>query len=191
MRKAEEIPQIVKYPFPHVIVRDFLDMATLDLVIDALAGLEYEFNESDLFSYLSFGLTDIDHPVINILRDDLGDEFWRRKVAEKFSVKPISKIDMGAYVYGLGDFLLPHDDQVEGRIIAYSLHLTDIGITEKMGGALHIYEADKLGKSTLVESLIPEYNSLIMFEVSNHSWHQVGEILDDIQRLTVTGWYHA
>jgi Rps23 Pro-64 3,4-dihydroxylase Tpa1-like proline 4-hydroxylase len=69
--------------------------------------------------------------------------------------------------------------------------LTDIEITEKMGGALHIYEADKLGKSTLVESLIPEYNSLIMFEVSNHSWHQVGEILDDIQRLTVTGWYHA
>ena len=191
MRKAEEIPQIVKHPFPHVIVRDFLDTATLDLVIDALAGLEYEFDESDLFSYLSFGLTDIDHPVINILRDDLSDDFWRKKVAEKFSVKPILKIDMGAYVYGLGDFLLPHDDQVEGRIIAYSLHLTDIEITEKMGGALHIYEADKSGKSTLVESLIPEYNSLIMFEVSNHSWHQVGEILEDIQRLTVTGWYHA
>ena len=34
MRKAEEIPQIVKHPFPHVIVRDFLDTATLDLVID-------------------------------------------------------------------------------------------------------------------------------------------------------------
>ena len=98
---------------------------------------------------------------------------------------------MGAYVYGLGDFLLPHDDQVEGRIIAYSLHLTDFEITDKMGGALHIYEADKSGKSTLVKSIIPEYNSLIMFEVSNHSWHQVGEILEDIQRLTVTGWYHA
>ena len=191
MRKAEKVPQIVKHPFPHVIVRDFLDTATLDLVIDALAGLEYEFDESDLFSYLSFGLTDIDHPVINILRDDLGDNFWRKKVAEKFGVKSLSKIDMGAYVYGLGDFLLPHDDQVEGRIIAYSLHLTDIEITDKMGGALHIYEADKSGKSTLVKSIIPEYNSLIMFEVSNHSWHQVGEILEDIQRLTVTGWYHA
>ncbi len=38
MRKAEEIPQIVKHPFPHVIVKDFLDTATLDLVIDALAS---------------------------------------------------------------------------------------------------------------------------------------------------------
>ena len=108
MRKAEKVPRIIKRPFPHVIVRDFLDTATLDLVIDALAGLEYEFDESDLFSYLSFGLTDIDHPVINILRDDLGDNFWRKKVAEKFAVKSLSKIDMGAYVYGLGDFLLPN-----------------------------------------------------------------------------------
>ena len=54
-----------------------------------------------------------------------------------------------------------------------------------------MYEADDSGKSKLVKSIIPEYNSLIMFEVSDKSWHQVGEVLDDIQRLTVTGWYHA
>ncbi len=43
----------------------------------------------------------------------------------------------------------------------------------------------------MVDSIVPEYNSLIMFEVSDHSWHQVREILTDIQRLTVTGWYHG
>ena len=191
MRNAEKIPKVVKAPFPHVVVNDFLDEQTLDLVTYALAGLEYEFDEADLFSYLSFGLTDVDHPVINILRDDLGDDTWRDKVAKSFGVKQLSKIDMGAYVYGLGSFLLPHDDQVEDRIIAYSLHLTDIEISEKMGGALHMYEADDSGKSKLVKSIIPEYNSLIMFEVSDKSWHQVGEVLEDIQRLTVTGWYHA
>ena len=73
MRNTEKIPQINKTPFPHVIVKDFLDEQTLDLVTYALAGLEYDFDESDLFNYLSFGLTDVDHPVINILRDDLGD----------------------------------------------------------------------------------------------------------------------
>ena len=136
-------------------------------------------------------MTDVDHPVINILRDDLGDETWRAKVAERFGVKSLSKIDMSAYVYGLGSFLLPHDDQVEGRIIAYSLHLTDVEMTEKMGGALDLYKADENGVSKLVKSIIPEYNSLIMFEVSDKSWHQVNEVLEDIQRLTVTGWYHA
>ncbi len=191
MRDTEEIPRIIKAPFPHVIVKNFLDEQTLDLVTYALAGLEYEFDDSDLFNYLSFGLTEVDHPVINILRDDLGDEIWRDKVAKRFGVKQLSKIDMSAYVYGLGSFLLPHDDQVEGRIIAYSLHLTDVEIAEEMGGALHLYEANKRGKSKLVKSIIPEYNSLIMFEVSEKSWHQVGEVLEDIQRLTVTGWYHA
>ncbi len=191
MRETEKIPKLIKSPFPHVVVKNFLDEQTLDLVTYALAGLEYEFDDSDLFNYLSFGLTDVDHPVINILRDDLGDENWRDKVAKKFDVKQLSKIDMSAYVYGLGSFLLPHDDQVEGRIIAYSLHLTDVEISEDMGGALHLYESDNEGKSKLVKSIIPEYNSLIMFEVSDKSWHQVGEVLEDIQRLTVTGWYHA
>lgn len=191
MRSVDKLPRIKARPFPHVIVRNFLDSPTLDLAIDALAGLEYDFKESDLFSYwASIELTDINHPAINILRDDLGDEIWRKKVAESFKVKQLSSIDMSAYVYGLGDFLLPHDDQVEGRIIAYSLHLTP-EITEEMGGALNIFKADKEGKSKLADSIIPEYNSLIMFEVSDRSWHQVSEIVADIQRLTVTGWYHG
>ena len=108
MRNAEKIPKVVKAPFPHVVVNDFLDEQTLDLVTYALAGLEYEFDEADLFSYLSFGLTDVDHPVINILRDDLGDDNWRDKVAKSFGVKQLSKIDMGAYVYGLGSVSYTH-----------------------------------------------------------------------------------
>ena len=191
MRNVDKLPRIKSRPFKHVVVKNFLDPPTLDLVIDALAGLEYDFKESDLFSYwASIDLTDINHPAINILRDDLGGEIWRKKVAESFKVKKLSNIDMAAYVYGLGDFLLPHDDQVEGRIIAYSLHLTP-EITEKMGGALNIFKANDAGKSKLVDSIIPEYNSLIMFEVSDSSWHQVSEIMQDIQRLTVTGWYHG
>ena len=143
-----------------------------------------------MFSYWSsIDLTDIDHPAINILRDDLGDKVWRKEVSRAFNVAQLKNIDMAAYVYGLGDFLLPHDDQVEGRIIAYSLHLTP-EITEEMGGSLDLFEADDEGKSKMVDSIIPEYNSLIMFEVSKTSWHQVREILTDIQRLTVTGWYH-
>ena len=146
MRKTNSIPSVESFPFPHVVVEDFLDEDTLDLVIDALAGLEYSFSESDLFSYwASVELTDIDHPAINILRDDLGDESWRKKVAKAFNVKRLLNIDMAAYVYGLGDFLLPHDDQVEGRIIAYSLHLTP-EIKSEMGGALNLFKADKSGK---------------------------------------------
>lgn len=191
MRENNEIPSIDVSPFPHVVVENFLDEDTLDLVIDALAGLEYTFSESDLFSYwASVKLTDIDHPALNILREDLGDKGWRDKVAKAFQVSKLSKIDMAAYVYGLGDFLLPHDDQVENRIIAYSLHLTP-DLEDNDGGSLDLFESNKEGKSQLVKSIIPKFNSLNMFEVSATSWHQVSEILTDIQRLTLTGWYHV
>ncbi len=191
MRKNNTIQSIDVLPFPHVVVENFLDEDTLDLVIDALAGLEYSFSESDLFSYwASVKLTEIDHPALNILREDLGDKKWRDTVAKAFQVSNLSKIDMAAYVYGLGDFLLPHDDQVENRIIAYSLHLTP-DLEENDGGSLDLFEAKKQGKSQLVKSIIPKFNSLNMFEVSATSWHQVSEVLTDIQRLTLTGWYHV
>ena len=191
MRKNSTIPSVKSFPFPHVVVENFLDEDTLELVIDALAGLEYSFSESDLFSYwASVELTDIDHPALNILRDDLGDKIWRKEVTDAFQVSKLSKIDMSAYVYGQGDFLLPHDDQVENRVIAYSLHLTP-DLEEEDGGSLDLFKADKKGKSQLVEKIIPKFNSLNMFEVSNTSWHQVSEILTDIQRLTLTGWYHV
>ena len=41
MRKNNRISEIDSSPFPHVVVEDFLDEDTLELVIDALAGLEY------------------------------------------------------------------------------------------------------------------------------------------------------
>ena len=191
MRENNTIRSIDVSPFPHVVVENFLDEDTLDLVIDALAGLEYSFSESDLFSYwASVKLTEIDHPALNILREDLGDKKWRDIVAKAFQVSNLSKIDMAAYVYGLGDFLLPHDDQVENRIIAYSLHLTP-DLEENDGGSLDLFEANEQGKSRLVKSIIPKFNSLNMFEVSATSWHQVSEVLTDIQRLTLTGWYYV
>lgn len=191
MRANNTIKSIDASPFPHVVVENFLDSDTLDLVVDALAGLEYSFSESDLFSYwASVKLTDIDHPALNILREDLGDKSWRDEVAKAFQVSKLSNIDMAAYVYGLGDFLLPHDDQVENRIIAYSLHLTP-DLEENDGGSLDLFKANNEGKSQLVKSIIPKFNSLNLFEVSATSWHQVSEILTDIQRLTLTGWYHV
>ena len=58
------------------------------------------------------------------------------------------------------------------------------------GGSLDLFEDNK-GGSKLVKRIIPKFNSLNMFEVSATSWHQVSEILTDIQRLTLTGWYHV
>ena len=67
----------------------------------------------------------------------------------------------------------------------------DPDLEELDGGSLDLFEGRKDGTSKLVKSIIPKFNSLNMFEVSETSWHQVSEILADIQRLTLTGWYHV
>ena len=41
MRKNNTISAVEQSPFPHVVVEDFLDDDTLDLVIDALAAVSY------------------------------------------------------------------------------------------------------------------------------------------------------
>ena len=56
MRNTEKIPKIVKEPYPHVVVKNFLDEQTLDLVTYALAGLEYDFDESNLYPDFNVGI---------------------------------------------------------------------------------------------------------------------------------------
>jgi len=45
--------------------------------------------------------------------------------------------------------------------------------------------------AAFVKRIVPEFNSLVLFRVSPRSWHQVAEVVSDVQRLTVTGWYHG
>jgi len=79
---------------------------------------------------------------------------------------------------------LPHDDRLEGRKIAYVLYLSDL--REEDGGSLDMYEDMKI-----VKSIIPKFGDLLLFEVSEKSFHQVAEVLTDANRLTIAGWFHA
>ena len=117
----------------------FKSKLNVEKLLKTVVQLEKEY--TDYRDNYDKKLTDIDHPALNVLREDLGDKVWRTEVAKAFQVSKLSKIDMAAYVYGLGDFLLPHDDQVENRVIAYSLHLTP-DLEEEDGGSLDLFEED-------------------------------------------------
>ena len=45
---------------------------------------------------------------------------------------------------------------------------------------------------TIVKSLVPTFNSMVCFEVTPKSYHQVAEIFTkDKTRLSVGGWFHG
>lgn len=102
------------------------------------------------------------------------------------------RVSMSSVRYYDTDYLLCHDDNIGDRRIAYIFYLTK-NWAEEDGGALDLFDMDENGSPReTVRSLIPEYNSLVFFEVVNNSYHQVAEVLtDDKCRWSINGWFHG
>ncbi|XP_050454828.1 prolyl 3-hydroxylase OGFOD1 [Cataglyphis hispanica] len=108
------------------------------------------------------------------------------------NIKLNKTISMSSARYYETDYLLCHDDNMGDRRIAYILYLSK-GWTEEDGGALDLFDTDEHGSPMkVVKSLIPEYNSLVFFEVLDNSYHQVAEVMtDDKCRWSINGWFHG
>ena len=103
---------------------------------------------------------------------------------------------MGGQIYRQGGNLLCHDDDLEGRRIAFILYLVEPDWCEgKDGGQLDLFEHDRNGNkqpTVVSNSVVPCWNTLAFFEVTRTSYHQVREILGkDSKRVSITGWFHA
>ena len=176
---------------------DIYELLMLPLIVgDALSELANIERGSPEFSRwvgILFFVPAIFGGIFGLLGGYLTDRFGRRRVlvwsillyagsvvAAAFSTPPLSRIDMAAYVYAQGDFLLPHDDRVAGRRVAYSLHLTR-GLREEDGGALELFSSRENIAGSVVKRIVPEFNSLVLFRVSPRSWHQVAEVIGPVQ----------
>lgn len=108
------------------------------------------------------------------------------------NIKLNKTISMSSARYYETDYLLCHDDDMGDRRIAYILYLSK-GWTEEDGGALDLFDTDEHGSPMkVVKSLVPEYNSLVFFEVVDNSYHQVAEVMtDDKCRWSINGWFHG
>lgn len=77
--------------------------------------------------------------------------------------------------YRKGNTLLCHDDELEGRRIAYIYYLVPEDWSEEDGGTLDLYSVDDTDQpAEIVEKVVPKRNALIFFEVSPISYHRVG-----------------
>ena len=90
------------------------------------------------------------------------------------------------------DHLLCHDDELEGRRIAFIMYFVK-DWTEADGGTLDLFRLNENGQPTeVMKQIVPETNALAFFEVTEKSYHQVAEILTkDKSRLSIGGWFHG
>ena len=169
-------------PFPHVIVDDVLTPEDLDAVMAILDEEPVELAASDIFMFEATA----PEPTTAAFRE-LRDQFARdlAPVMSNIGGVPVSRVDMRAYAYRPGHYLLPHTDNGDGlgRVYAYAYYLPSPEPPDD--GELELFEG-----VTSAKRIAPRANRLVVFEVSDRSLHQVREVLDGL-RISLAGWFYA
>ncbi|KAK6025582.1 hypothetical protein OSTOST_08513 [Ostertagia ostertagi] len=188
-----------KEPFPHWQLRDFLNIKPelLNRLHKELVKYKgWNRKENDLYSlYQTPDLKSIDpleYPTIRAFREFLCGEM-REWLANTSGIELLPQVDATGSCYGTTDCLLPHSDQVENRRFAFVFYLTSEWC-DNYGGQTNIYNCDdNCDPTTVYNSLSISRNSLLLFEVSEKSWHSVAEVIGDDHdpRLSINGWFHT
>lgn len=175
-------------PFPHLEI-DLFKESKIKQLLKEVKKLEFKEKNSDLF-YL---LQTVDFKSIN---NKLISEFYSIISSKEFynilekitGVKGLTATDAASLIFPNTGYLLPHDDRLSTRKIAYILNLSNF--KEKDGGQLEFFETDPNNSPIKVaKSIIPKFNNFIIFKVSEKSFHQVNEVLTK-QRITIGGWFN-
>ncbi|XP_028257624.1 prolyl 3-hydroxylase OGFOD1 [Parambassis ranga] len=180
-------------PFPHCIIKNFLSSETfVENLQKELRALNFHEKSNDLYKFKqSDDLKKRKEPHIAGLREALFGRF-RSWLGELLGVELEPTVDISCARYEYTDVLLCHDDELEGRRIAFILYLVPPWESSD-GGTLDLYTTDSnYQPQRIVKSLVPSLNTLVFFEVSPVSFHQVSEVLSqDKCRLSLSGWFHG
>ncbi len=177
-------------PFPHLELPNFFKQKKIIELLQALSEQEFFVKQSDLFQFSQTA-------DLLYAKDKTIQEFVALLSSPKFidlmegitKMKLNKKVDLFGSIYQDTDFLLPHDDQLPGRKIAFMLYLNDLD--EKDGGAVAFYESKNKTPTKIAKRIIPKAGALVFFEVSPLSIHTVEEVLSDTQRITLSGWFYG
>ena len=173
-------------PFPHLIIKDFLKEDLANKLSKELKEEKFTKQESDLFSFSqSNDLEKTNNKTLKEFYNLLNSKEFKEYLEKITNIKAYLKIDCSGFIYTNTDYLLPHDDRLETRKVAYVLNLSKDFIKED-GGSLDFFENNKI-----IKSITPKFNTFTIFKViENKTYHQVSEVLRDKERLSIAGWFN-
>jgi len=174
-------------PFAYIVLHDILDNAKQ--VTTALKAQEFISKDTDLFSFQqTHNIAALKNSTIQKTLKELSSPTFRKMMNKIFNVKlQKGAVDTFGALYGNGDYLLCHDDELEGRKVAFILYLGQ-NFTTLDGGSLALYTAKDHHPHKKVTQIFPQHNSFAAFKVSPDSWHEVEEIISKKKRYSITGW---
>ncbi|MBI3334174.1 2OG-Fe(II) oxygenase [Candidatus Pacearchaeota archaeon] len=178
-------------PFRHAFIESFLEEDSAQRLAKELEAELFEEKDSDLFQFRQ--TQDLHYSKNEVIKDFL--TYLESKEFSDF-IKGITGIpvkqgafDVSGSLYIDTDYLLCHDDELEGRKVAYILYLCK-DFTEQDGGALALLNEENEKPGEAGKRYYPQWNSLLVFEVSRKSWHEVEEVIGNKKRYAIGGWLH-
>jgi Rps23 Pro-64 3,4-dihydroxylase Tpa1-like proline 4-hydroxylase len=178
-------------PFPHLVADDVASVAMLDAIFAILEDEPVERYAADIFTFDATA-PEPTSAGFRALRDKFARTF--APVLAQITGQAVRSVDMRAYAYRPGHYLLPHSDHQEGldRRLAYAFYLPSPELPT--GGELELFRCTAAGgelTATVSARLIePRANRLVVFDVSDVSLHQVREVVAGL-RLSLAGWFYA
>lgn len=185
--------QVISKPFKVCKISNFLcNEDFMDEIKNELLDVKSRRNSIDLYQFeQTSDLASVDTKNLKLLYETFQSDLaaWMERNTE---IDLNKKISMSSSCYSDTDYLLCHDDNMGDRRIAFILYLSK-NWTAEDGGALDLFDTDEHGlPRNVVKSLLPEYNSLVFFEVVDNSYHQVAEVTSpEKSRWSINGWFHG
>lgn len=172
-------------PIPHVVIQNFLKDDKFKVVKSALEKEPLEEKCCDLFHF--FQSVNLPHAKMKVLQE------FTKEISSVQALGFLSmvtgtnlsgSVDVSAFKYIPTNYLLCHDDQLEGRKIAFVYYTSEV-----KGGELVFYNTKKNRPTIPAKKVSPAPNCLVIFEVSPRSFHEVAEVIQG-ERYSVGGWFY-
>ena len=128
-------------PFKNLNLRDFFKNDMLEKLIEEVMEIDFEYKISDLFQFAqSQDFEYLEYDLLKEFKIFLKSEEFLGYIEYITDLKLSKNVDCMSSIYSDTDYLLCHDDELDGRKIAFMLYLTSLD--EKDGGQLYLYDAD-------------------------------------------------
>ena len=177
-------------PFPHLALDNFFKDEVAKNLFKAVSKEQFFPKESDLFKMAQTNdFASSKAAYLHKFRDFLRSKDFIDYMHLITGLKLKQSIDINGSLYQDTDYLLCHDDELEGRKIAFMIYFSDFD--KKDGGSLALLGSKGKKPTKISKRIYPKFNTFTFFEVTPVSFHEVEEVNSEKQRITIGGWFHG
>ena len=177
-------------PFKYLFIPDFLVKKKAEALYKGLRKETFIEKQSDLFHlHQTQDLLGSEQAVLSDFFTLFSSIEFSGLIYDLTGVSVGKGVDMAGSLYKDGQYLLCHDDQLSGRKLAYIFYLSN-NFGAKDGGGLVLFNSKNHTPTTVAHRYLPMWNSLMVFEVSPVSFHEVEENIGGKDRYAIGGWFH-